>query len=283
MQEVIVEGLIYYDLSTFEMQGEATWNRLARGVAEAETVDRGDVAINLLKNTREILMALARMIFIERTIYKVSYIIFDILHISVQMLTPSSWSLSLFLLASGGVFGHVMGTLFFQIFGLLGGLSILFSFWFASKVWGWLHLGLVVRFTLRATIATPALWIWALTKFLFVALYAGYKFFTSNILAPVVGFIAATVSKVAETLEPRGMVFLVAMLLVLFFTAFIVIMMDPLQLRRAASSCAKAGKLAARVTGVRDPLQHLNWKAGDRKFIEYHPLVDLDQLDNLGA
>ena len=290
IQEIIAAGLISYDTFKIleaqeEAQREATRNRharLTRGVAGPERVDPGDVVINLPK-PEQILMALARMIFIERTIFEISYIIFDILQISVQMLTPSSWSWSLFFRVSFGVFGHVMGAMIIHILGPLGPLIILFSFWFGSKVWRWLHLGSAVRFIFWATIVTPALWIWPLIKFLFVAPYVGYKFLTSNVVAPAVGFIAATVAKVAETLGPRGTVFLVAALLVLFFTAFIVIMTDPLQLRHAAFSCAKAGKAAARVTGVRDPLKHLNWKAGDGKFIEYYPLVDLDQLDELGA
>lgn len=282
MQEYIVMGLIFYDILTLKVQEEAMGDGHVT-VMGVERLDQGDVVIKLLKHAKEVLMALARMIFIERTICAVSYIIFDILQISVQMLTPSSWSWSLFFQALFSVFGRVIGTILVQIFGPLMILIILASFWLGSKICGWLHLGLAVRFILWAMIVTPVLWIWALIKFPFVATYVGYKFFTSNVVVPAMEFIVVTAAKVVETLEPRGMVFLVALLLVLFFTAFIVIMMDPLQLRHAAFSCVKAGKVTAHITGVRDPMRHLNWKAGDCNTIKYHPLVDLDQLDKLGV
>jgi hypothetical protein len=133
-----------------------------------------------------------------------------------------------------------------------------------------------MTFIFRATIVTPVLWTWVLIRFPFVVAFTGSQVFTSNLVAPAVRSAVATAAMIAETLGPRGMVFSVAVLLVLFFTAFIVIMTDPLLLRRAAFSCAKAGRVAAHATKVRDPMKHLNWKAGDRR------LVDLDLLDKLG-
>ena len=279
-QEFVVAGLTVYDtLEVLQEQEEAAQPRLVRRLTD---VDRRATAIDFPKQAKEILMALARMILIERTICEVSYIIFDILQISVQMLTPSSWSWSLFIQASYGVFGHVIGTLLFQIFGVLGAAQILFLFWISTKVWRWLRLGVAVGFIFRATIVTPALWIWALIRFPIVVAFTGFQVFTSNLVAPAMRSTTTTAALIAETLGPRGMVFAVAVLLVLFFAAFIVIMTDPLLLRRAAFSCAKAGQVAANATKVRDPLKHLNWKAGDRRLLEYHPLVDLDQLDKLG-
>ena len=279
-QEFVVGGLLVYDtMEILQAQEDANQERPIRRVMG---VDPGAVAIDYSKHAQQILMALTRMIFIERTICEVSYIIFDILQISVQMLTPSSWSWSLFMQASYGVVGHVMGTLLFQIFGLFGAAQILFLCWLSYKVWGWLRLGAVVRIIFRATIVTPALWTWALIRFPFVVAFTGFRVFMSNLVAPAMRSITTTAEMIVETLGPRGMVFTVAVLLVLFFAAFIVIMTDPLLLRRAAFSCAKAGQVAANATKVRDPLKHLKWKAGDRRLLEYHPLVDLDQLDKLG-
>ncbi|KAI9786679.1 MAG: hypothetical protein M1839_006230 [Geoglossum umbratile] len=282
IQEILLGCLLAYD--AFQVAGldgrdgqggQPTLYRRVSFRIRSAAESAADMALDLLPHAREVFMATARIIFIERTIFEISYIIFDILQISVQMTTPSSWSWSLFIQATCSVFGHVLANMAIQIYGPGGFLSLLFQFWLLSKVWGWLKLSLIIKIIFRHTIANPILWVYGLIKLPFMAIYAVYSHCVSTA--------AWLVSELAAALGPTGTVLLVASILVAFFALFIVVMTDPLQLRHAAFSCAKASRVAAQVTGVREPLKSLNWKASSCKLIEQPPLVDLDLLGELGT
>ena len=274
-----------------------------------------DMIPDLLPHAREISMATARMIFIEGTLFKLSYIFFDTLQISVQLLTPSSWSWPLFAQSSGSILGNILAKVFIQRYGLGKAFSILFNVWLFSKIWSWLDFDISIALpTILATelrelpglegaslpvlfgwhlykfwsilphgsvgllgrwaVVRPALWTLEVIKVPFVVTYDRCSYCVSTI--------AWLATQLAVALGPSGTVLLVAIILLLSFALFVLIMTDPLQLTMAAYSCSKASRIAAQVTGEREPLKTLHWKAGSSKLIESLPLVDLDQLNRLG-
>jgi hypothetical protein len=240
------------------------------------------VGTKLLRHAREIAMALARMIFIERTFYEVSYIIFDILHITVQLLTPASWTFPRLLHASYTIVGQAVLAWCLQRMGVEGTLRFfwhLFVYWLRAKLaWYILNTWAVFRYTL----VIPSIWIWNLIKLPFVELFFQLRWLVLSAMH-FISQAAQYVVQVVWSVGPTVLVIFTAILLVIFFTVFIVIMTDPLQLRRAAYSCKKASTVAARATKDDHPLRTLQWITGGRQRIESIPLVDLKQLNYLGV
>jgi hypothetical protein len=283
-QEMVVSALVMYDIFQYvervtaatdadEDAPPSLYRRISFRISplgSSTTENVIEVLSDTLPHAREILMFVARMIFIERTIFEVSYILFDIIQITAQLLTPESWSWSLVIQATSGIVGQIIAAVLNQAVGPLGIIVLGFQIYLCVKIWGWLRIGFVFKFLFRHTIALPALWTWRVIKFPFVTLFTIISWCTLSF--------AQLIVQIAHMMGPRATVLVTAGFLILFFGFILLLMTDPMQLRHAAFACGRARRVAAKSTGVHDPLRALNWRAGNLKRIKSVSLVDLNHL-----
>ncbi|PVF97154.1 hypothetical protein CPB86DRAFT_460835 [Serendipita vermifera] len=203
------------------------------------------------------------LVSLERLLFDIIYIAFDIIRFGAFILTPNSWSWDQFTHAAGSILGQVI----VKQLGIWGTLVFLSRLWLFQWLWGWLHLhSLLIK-------------IIDLLKSLLELI--NWQPLSLHIRG-ISNVITQSLERLLPQLERGTMSILYSILYAAFFAVLFLLIRDPLRSYHGRRSCSKARRIALQSINTQDANQLLHWRAPTQRK-DTLGLVDLENLEKLGS